>query len=124
MYDWLLFLHILAAMVWLGGLAGLTVFGTLALRGDDSDVARFSRSLRRFGPILLAPSAVLVVALGIPLVAKSAAWDFGQRWVDVALALVVVAVLVGAVSLARTALAAERAVADGDAAAARRQLVR
>jgi putative copper export protein len=36
LYDWLLFLHILAATVWLGGLVILSLQATLVLRTRDS----------------------------------------------------------------------------------------
>jgi uncharacterized membrane protein len=125
LYDWLKLAHVLAAMIWLGGLVTLVVLGVRARRSDDRDsVARFVGSLRVVGPAVLAPSAALAVALGIGLVLDSGAWDFGQAWVQVALGLVAAAILVGAVFLARTALAAERFVAAADHRAATRQLGR
>ena len=124
LYEWLLFLHILAAMIWLGGLVALAAFGARVLSGDGETVARFVGSLRVIGPTVLAPSSVLVVALGIWMVIDNDAWDFGQTWVWLALALVAAAVLVGAAFLSRYALAAGRAVDAGDDAGAVRQLRR
>jgi uncharacterized membrane protein len=104
LYEWLLFLHILAAMVWIGGLAALSLFGVSVLRNHDREaVARFVGDLRVVGPMLLAPSSVLVVGLGIWMVADDEAWGFGQTWIWLALALVGTAVLVGAVFLSRYA---------------------
>jgi uncharacterized membrane protein len=123
--EWLLFFHILAAMIWLGGLAALAAFGTRVLRSGDSDtVARFIGSLRVIGPAVLAPSSLLVVAFGIWMVVDNEAWGFGQTWVWLALALVVAAVVVGAVFLSRYALSAGRAIGAGDHAEAVRQLKR
>ena len=125
LYDWLLFLHIVAAMVWVGGLVALVAFGTHALRSGDRDaVARFVGSLRVVGPFVLAPASSLVLAFGIWLVIDSPAWGFGQTWIWLALALVAAAVLVGALVLGRSALAAERAVKAGDHAEAATQLRR
>ena len=125
LYDWLLFLHIVAAMVWVGGLVALVAFGTHALRSGDRDaVARFVGSLRVVGPFVLAPASSLVLAFGIWLVIDSPAWGFGQTWIWLALALVTAAVLVGALVLGRSALAAERAVKAGDHAEAATQLRR
>jgi uncharacterized membrane protein len=113
-YDWLLFVHIVGAMVWVGGLVALAAFGTHALRsGDRETVARFVGSLRVVGPFVLAPSSARVVAFGIWLVIDSSAWDFGQTWIWLALALVAAAALIGALVLGRSALAAERAVKAG-----------
>jgi uncharacterized membrane protein len=125
LYDWLLFLHIVAAMVWVGGLVALTAFGTYAVRrGDREAVARFVGSLRVVGPFALAPASALVLLLGIWMVIDSSDWDFGQTWVWLSLALLAAAVLVGAVFLSRSALAAERAVTAGDHARALDQLRR
>jgi uncharacterized membrane protein len=125
LYDWLLFGHILAAMVWLGGGVVLAAMALATLRADDAQaVGRFVGSLRVIGPAVLAPATVITLGLGIGLVLDSAAWDFGQAWVLVALGLIAVAIAVGAGHQARTALAAERAVDRDDHEEARRQLVR
>ena len=125
LYDWLLFGHIVAAMVWLGGGVVLAAMALAALRSDDAHaVARFVGSLRVIGPAVLAPATVITLGLGIGLVLDSAAWGFGQAWVLVALGLIAVAIAVGAGHQARTALAAERAVDRDDHEEARRQLVR
>jgi uncharacterized membrane protein len=125
LYNWLKFLHVLAAMVWVGGLTALAAFSIHVRRGGEPDaVARFVRSLRVIGPLTLAPSAILVVALGSWMVADSSAWDLGQTWVSLGLALLVAAVAVGIGFLSRKAIAAERAVAAGDHAGAARELAR
>jgi uncharacterized membrane protein len=125
LYKWLLFLHIVAAMVWVGGLVALTAFATHALRsGEREPVARFVGSLRVVGPFALAPASALVLALGVWMVIDSSAWDFGQTWIWLALAILAAAVLVGAVFVSRSALAAERALKAGDHAEAMDQLRR
>jgi len=125
LYDWLMFLHIVAAMAWVGGLAALTAFGLRVLRSAEPDaVGRFVGSLRVIGPALLAPSAGLLLVLGIWMVADSAAWNFGQTWIWLALVLLATAVVVGAAFLSRASLGAERAVQAGDDAEAARQLRR
>ena len=125
LYDWLLFVHIVAAMVWVGGLVALAAFGTYALRSGERDaVARFVGSLRVVGPFVLAPASSLVLAIGIWMVIDSSAWGFGQTWIWLALVLLAAAALVGAVFLSRSALAAERAVKAGDHAQAADQLRR
>ncbi len=124
-YRWLLLAHILAAMVWVGGLAALVAMGTYLRRaGEVEAVARFVASLRVVGPMVLTPAAVLVLASGAWMVADSAGWSFGTTWVWLALVLLAAAVVVGAAFLSRAALAAERAVAGGDHDQARRQLQR
>jgi uncharacterized membrane protein len=114
LYDWLMFFHIVAAMVWVGGLVTLSLLATQALRGEQPDnVARFVRSLRLIGP-LFGPAMVLVLGLGIWMVIDSDAWTFGQGWVRLALGLFAAAFVVGALFQSRAAILAQRAVDAGD----------
>ena len=64
------------------------------------------------------------MAFGAWLVAESAAWDFGQLWLQLGLGLYAAAFLVGAAHQSRAAIAAERAAARGDDREAARQLRR
>jgi uncharacterized membrane protein len=119
MYDWLVFVHVLAAMVWLGGITVLGAFAIRILRERDPvAVGRFLASLRVIGPLALAPAPVLLLGMGIWAVADSDAWDFGQLWVQLALGLFAAAFLVGAAHQSRAALSAERASARGEHALA------
>jgi uncharacterized membrane protein len=109
LYGWLLFLHVLAAMVWVGGGVMLAVVAGRVLRDPDPGaVGRFTGSLRVLGPLVLAPATVAVLGLGIGLVVDTEAWDFGQLWVQLGLGLFAAAFLVGAVWQSRSALAATR----------------
>src|SRR6266542_856309 len=104
-YDWLMFLHVLAAMIWLGGVVCVTVLVGDALRsGKDDAVARFIASLRVIGPLTLGPASLAVLGLGIWLVLDSDAWDFGQAWIILALALVAAAFLIGGAVVGRAAV--------------------
>ena len=125
LYDWLLFLHVVAATVWVGGAVMLGAVVTHVLRGRDPDaVARFVAMLRTIGPRVLAPSTVAVLGLGVWLVLDSSAWGFGQLWVQLALALFGVAFVIGAAHQSIAAIRAERAASSGDHDEARRQLTR
>ena len=125
MDDWLLLVHVLAGMVWLGGITVLGAIGVRAVRDRDSDApARFSATLRAIGPVVLAPAPVLLLGFGVWLVADSDVWAFGQGWVQAGLGLFAAAFLVGAAHQSRTAIAAERASARGDRDEAVRQLRR
>jgi uncharacterized membrane protein len=125
LYDWLLFLHVLAAMVWVGGGVVLAAIAARVLRDSDpAAVGRFTGSLRVLGPLVLAPATVSVLGLGIGLVIDTDAWDYGQLWLQLGLGLFAVAFLIGAVWQSRTALAATRAAERGDDGEARHQLRR
>ena len=123
LYDWLLFGHVLAAMVWVGGALLLSLLAWQALRSaDEHAVGRFVVNLRVIGPRVFAPAVVLLLAFGIGMVADSSAWDFGQTWLQVGVGLFAAAFLVGVVLLSQTAVRAERAVARDDRPAAVRAL--
>jgi uncharacterized membrane protein len=125
LYDWLKLLHILAAMIWLGGGVAVGTFAAQALRSREGDsVARFVGNLRVVGPVLFLPALLAVLGLGIWLVLDSNAWEFGQTWVWLALTLFAAAFVLGAIFQSRAALSAERAVAAGDHVEAARQLRR
>jgi uncharacterized membrane protein len=122
-YDWLVFLHVLAAMVWLGGIAILGAFAIRILRaGDPAAVGRFLADLSRIGPLVLAPAPVALLGFGIWAALDS--WDFGDLWIQLGLGLFAAAFLVGAAHQSRAAISAERAAASGDHAAAARWLRR
>jgi uncharacterized membrane protein len=123
LYDWLIFLHILAAMFWLGGITVVGAFAVRILRTrEPGATATFLGSLRLIGPLVLAPAPVLLLAMGIWMVAKQ--WDFSQTWVSAGLTLFAVAFLIGAAHQSRAAIAAERASKAGDDALSLRHLRR
>lgn len=96
LYEWLLFVHIVAAMIWVGAVAVMNVQATLLLRQSEAaDVRRFTRLLRTLGLILLMPVVVVLLAFGIWLVFDGG-WEFEQTWVWLGIALFAFAFIVGA----------------------------
>ena len=109
LYDWLLLGHVLSAMVWVGGGLMLVFVARRAqAAADQRAIVDFGQSLSYLGPRVLAPSVAGVVVFGVWMVLDSAAWDFSQAWILIAIGLFVVAFLVGAVYLSRVALALVR----------------
>ena len=69
---WLVLLHILGAMVWLGAWAAICMFATNAVRRPSADaLRRLYAVMRASGPALIGPSTLVVLATGIALVARS-----------------------------------------------------
>ena len=80
-YELWLFLHITAAIVWIGGAIAGQVFGVLAKRsGDPSQSAAFGRSMSFVGMYVFLPSALVVVLTGALLVGDGN-WDWGEPFV-------------------------------------------
>ena len=125
LYDWLMFGHVLAAMVWLGGSAVLGLLAAQALRDKEpGSVARFAATIGFVGPRLFAPATVLVAGLGAWLVLDSREWRFDQLWIDLAIGLFAAVFVIGAGFQSRAAIGAGRAIAEGDPERAARQLRR
>jgi uncharacterized membrane protein len=113
--DWIHLLHIVASMVWVGGVITLSALAFQLVRAGDSDtVARFLGSLRVIGPAVLAPGPLLLLATGIWSVTRNDGWGFGQTWVWLALVLLGAAFAFGAAVQSRVAINAQRAAAAGE----------
>lgn len=115
LYDWLMFGHVLAAMVWVGGWAVLGLLAAQSLRQKEpGSLARFAATISFVGPRLLAPATALVAGLGVWLVLDSRQWHFDQFWIDLAIGLFGGVVVIGAGFQSRAAIGADRAIASGD----------
>ncbi len=125
LYGWLVFLHILAATIWIGGVAMITALGLRVLRlRDAAFTARFLGSLRVVGPALMAPAPIVLLALGIGVVADSPAWGWDQDWIRVGTGLFAAVLVVGLAHQAPVGAAASRAAERGETQEALRRLRR
>jgi len=117
--------HVIAAMVWVGGVVVLSTLVAVVLKVRDMNaISAFIGQLRVIGPLLLAP-APLLVGCGVWLVLNgNNGWDFGQLWVQLALGLFGAAFLIGVAFQSRAVIAEQRAAARSNHAEATRQLTR
>ncbi len=118
--HWLLFLHVLGAIVWIGGGLTLSLVGWRARSsGDLSVAAEFSKTLRRVGLPLFTPALLVVLATGLVMALDGSGGRFSQPWILIGIALFLLAFLIGAVYMSRAGIAVERAVSGpaGDASA-------
>jgi uncharacterized membrane protein len=89
LHDWLMFFHILGAIVWVGAVILMNAMLARASRASDpATVLRLSRELEWVGPRLIGPSALVVIGLGIWLVPVEEDLAFSQLWIWLALVLV------------------------------------
>jgi uncharacterized membrane protein len=80
-YEFWLFLHILAAMVWIGGAVALQVFGILTKRAADPAKSAFFAQNASIAVLwVFLPAAVFVLIAGIGLV-ENGNWDWSEPFV-------------------------------------------
>jgi uncharacterized membrane protein len=96
-YNTLKFLHVFAAITWVGSSVYAQVLVTRVLRERDPEhLGVVSRDIGVMGKVLFLPASVAVLVFGISLVAYSPAWNFGQTWVLIGLGGIVATIITGA----------------------------
>ncbi len=114
--TWLLFAHILSAIIWLGGGLMLYVLAERARRiGEPGTVVAYARTLAYVGPRVLGPSSGATLVFGLWLVLQSDTWGFAQWWVRIGVALFAIAFLIGAAWLGRIGVRLQRATENAEA---------
>jgi uncharacterized membrane protein len=89
LHEWLMFFHILAAIIWVGAVILMNAMMTRASRARDrTAIFRLARELEWLGPRLIGPSAAVVIGLGIWLVFVEEDLVFSQLWIWLSLVLV------------------------------------
>jgi uncharacterized membrane protein len=119
-YEWLLFLHVTGAFLFLGAAVVALVLNTAALRRDrPSEVVLLLRLISR-ATIGFGVGLLLLLVFGLWLV-HDAGYGYGDGWIVAALVLFVLSNVFGAVGGARAKPAhelADRLAAEGDAPSA------
>jgi uncharacterized membrane protein len=96
LYEVLIFFHILAMAVWVGGSIMLGfISGRVEKTGDAQFRARFAKIASVVGPII-GVSAAVILGTGIWMVVDSDTIQLSQTWVWLGLALFGVSIVVGA----------------------------
>lgn len=111
MYQLLLYVHILCAVIWVGGAFYVQLLAVRVSRSDDPmELPRMGRTIEFFGSRVFVPAAVLLFLAGAAMTVQR--WSFGQAWILVAVGLWVLSAVAGAAYLAPRA---KRAAALFDA---------
>lgn len=102
-YEFLLFVHVSGAIIWIGGGFLFQVYGQVELRsGDTAAIARFAGNAGRIGERLFTPTSLIVVLAGIGLMINGD-WPWGRLWVVFSLVAFAGSFLLGAGVLGPTA---------------------
>jgi uncharacterized membrane protein len=95
LYDWLLFGHILMAIVWVGGAVTMQLLGTRIQRvGTRQQLVEMTEHIDFVATRLFIPASLILVILGIWMVSIGP-WSFGQTWVLLGIAMFVYSFLSG-----------------------------
>ena len=101
LWEFLKFVHVAAAISWVGGAVTLEVVGfRVARRADTRSVMGFARDAEIVGR-LYGVSTVLVLGFGIWMVIDSPAIDFTDAWILISLNLTALLFLMGPCSSSR-----------------------
>ena len=97
-YSVFLFVHIVCAVIWVGGAFALQILAFLVNRtGDQLELARLMHYFEVIGSRVFVPVAILLFIAGTVMTLQ--AWSFGKIWIAVSVALWVLSAVAGAVYL-------------------------
>ena len=123
MYPLFLYLHIISAVIWVGGAVYAQLLGLRVARSPDpSELPHMARHVEFIGARVFLPAALLLFVSGTAMTLP--AWSFGQTWIAVSVALWVLSAVVGAVYLGpRVKRAAQLFEAEGPTSERGRALI-
>jgi uncharacterized membrane protein len=119
-YDWLKLIHVLAAIVWVGGGIFVQIYATKLMREKQSlKLAGFARDIGELGMKVFMPAALTVVLSGIVIVIYTPLMDFTDAWIALGLIGAAATFLTGAFVIGPTSgklgeLAQERGPEDAE----------
>ena len=97
LYELLLFLHIAAAVIWVGGGAMIQFMALRVLAKNDSlALADFAAGVEKVGNRALVPAALIALLAGFGLVWESDFWTIGDDWIVIGLILFAITFIAGA----------------------------
>jgi uncharacterized membrane protein len=97
-YNSLKFVHVLSAVVWVGGACTLQAFAIrISASGDGVRMATFAKDAEYVGNRIFLPSSIILLVSGIFTIHESSgAWTYDQTWVQIGLAMIIVSIAIGA----------------------------
>jgi uncharacterized membrane protein len=122
-YELLLYVHIICAVIWVGGAFFSQLLALRVQRSTDpEDLPKFGRNVEFLGLRVFLPASILLFIAGAAMVAQQ--WSFGQTWVAVSMGLWLVSILAGALYIGpRTKKIAELFETEGPTSVGARALL-
>ncbi len=94
-YSFFLFVHITAAIVWLGGGLTTSILGARISRTDDAGrMAGFAHDVAWIGMRVFTPASLIVLVFGFLLVHQGD-WGYDRLWIQLGLVGIVLTALTG-----------------------------
>jgi uncharacterized membrane protein len=123
MYQLLLYVHVVCAVIWVGGAVYAQILAVRVSRSRDAaELPRLARHIEFIGSRIFVPAALLLFLAGIAMTLQ--AWSFGRAWIALAVVLWILSALAGAVYLGpRAKRVAELFDTEGPASSAGRDLL-
>jgi uncharacterized membrane protein len=123
MYEVLLYVHIVCAMIWVGGAVFAQLLALRVQRSTDpGDLPKFGRNVEFLGMRVFLPASILLFIAGAAMVAQR--WSFGDVWVSVSMGLWLLSAIAGALYIGpRTKRIAELFESEGPTSTAARALM-
>jgi uncharacterized membrane protein len=95
-YEFLLFVHVAAAAVWVGGAGILQFVAFRAMRASDpTRLANLGADIDWIGTRVFVPASALAVVSGVLMVIDSEVWGFGDDWIVIGIVLFAITFLAG-----------------------------
>ncbi|HJR44004.1 MAG TPA: DUF2269 family protein [Actinomycetota bacterium] len=92
-------IHVVAAVVWIGGVILSQVNGALAAKsGEQARMLGFIRFQAWLGKAYFAPASIVLLIAGVVMVIDSG-WEFSDLWIVIGIALYALSVIIGALLL-------------------------
>jgi len=98
MYDLVKYVHILCAVVWVGGAFYAQLLAIQVARSSDpTDLPKLGRNIEFLGTRVFLPASILLFVAGVIMTTQR--WAFQQTWISIAIVLWLVSALVGSLYL-------------------------
>lgn len=95
LYEWLVLVHMVMAVVWVGGGVTLNILAIRTQRSNDADrLVALGRDVEWLGTRVFMPASIVLLIVGI-WAASEGNWEFSQAWISIGFAGYAISFLAG-----------------------------